>query len=88
MTPQWSRSLSRWLSQLRKPCPRRRVFSMIRLTASVASVGSAGTVIVEGLFFPGPQRPRQAIDLGHVNCLCPAVDASSRRRAVSRSSAV
>jgi len=30
-------------------------------------------VIVEGLFLPGPQRPGQAIDLGHVNCLGPAV---------------
>ncbi len=47
---------------------------MIRLTASVASVGGAGSVIVEGLFLPGPQRPGQAIDFGHVNCLGPAVE--------------
>ena len=47
---------------------------MIRLTASVPSVGSTGTVIVEGLFLPGAQRPRQAIELGHVNCPGPAVE--------------
>ena len=31
-------------------------------------------MIVEGLLLPSRQRPRQAINFGHVNCLGPAVE--------------
>lgn len=46
---------------------------MIGLTALVGP-SVAGTVIVERLFFPGPQRPRQPINFWHVKIPVPGVE--------------